>query len=211
MKAGLRMQLTKEELSRGGLEMRAAEQARKKKGKGIVRQAKIIFEGREGTKVAENSDAGRSRGYGFIEYSSHRWALMGLRWLNGHSVGSSIDSREPKREKTRRLIVEFAIENAQVVMRRQENEAKARKLSKARQEKDMGPPSTKKSYSEAGLTATSSNGTQSKKDRFEGNSTPFGTSEVIAKATDNRLAKRQQVIGRKRMLRKNRNRSFGSG
>ena len=86
VKEGRRAQLSKEEEARGGDEMKEAERQRKAKGKGIVRQSKVVFEGREGAKVSEESGAGRSRGYGFVEYSSHRWALMGLRWLNGHSV-----------------------------------------------------------------------------------------------------------------------------
>jgi nucleolar protein 4 len=123
VKSGLRAQLSKEEEARGGEEMRAAEKDRKAKGKGIVRQAKIVFEGQEGTKIPEQSGAGRSRGYGFVEYSSHRWALMGLRWLNGHAVENSSGKKQ-------RLIVEFAIENAQVVQRRKEREEKARLRSK---------------------------------------------------------------------------------
>ncbi|KAH7393651.1 hypothetical protein BKA64DRAFT_676654 [Cadophora sp. MPI-SDFR-AT-0126] len=124
VKAGLRAQLSKEEEARGGEEMREAEKQRKAKGKGIVRQAKIVFEGREGAKVSEESGAGKSRGYGFVEYSSHRWALMGLRWLNGHAVENTATG------KKQRLIVEFAIENAQVVQRRKEKEEKARLRSK---------------------------------------------------------------------------------
>jgi nucleolar protein 4 len=123
VKNGTRAQLSKEEEARGGDEMREAEKQRKAKGKGIVRQSKIVFEGREGTKVSEDSGAGRSRGYGFIEYSSHHWALMGLRWLNGHAVESSTGKKQ-------RLIVEFAIENAQVISRRKEREEKARIRSK---------------------------------------------------------------------------------
>ena len=123
VKSGLRAQLSKEEEARGDDEMREAEKQRKAKGKGIVRQAKIVFEGREGSKISEDSGAGRSRGYGFVEYSSHRWALMGLRWLNGHALKSSAG-------KNQRLIVEFAIENAQVVQRRKEKEEKARIRSK---------------------------------------------------------------------------------
>merc|ERR1711977_180679 len=115
---------SKDEEARGGDEMREAEKQRKAKGKGIVRQAKIVFEGREGAKVSEESGAGKSRGYGFVEYSSHRWALMGLRWLNGHAEENTATG------KKQRLIVEFAIENAQVVQRRKEKEEKARLRSK---------------------------------------------------------------------------------
>lgn len=142
VKAGLRKPLSKEELSRGGLELRDTEKERKAKGKGIVRQAKIVFEGREGNKVSEDSGAGRSRGYGFIEYTSHRWSLMGLRWLNGYIAGNSskdsgltVDNSRGIGEKGKRLIVEFAIENAQVVGRRLEKEIKARERSKLISEK----------------------------------------------------------------------------
>ncbi|PBP24824.1 RNA recognition domain-containing protein-containing protein [Diplocarpon rosae] len=141
VKSGLRQQLSKEEEARGGSEMRDAEKQRKAKGKGVVRQAKIVFEGREGAKVSEGSGAGKSRGYGFVEYSSHRWALMGLRWLNGHAVQNE-DSG-----KKQRLIVEFAIENAQVVQRRKEKEEKARLRSKEvleLREKGEAPPKEKK-------------------------------------------------------------------
>lgn len=142
VKAGLRKPLSKEELSRGGPELRDIEKERKAKGKGIVRQAKIVFEGREGRKVSEDSGAGRSRGYGFIEYTSHRWSLMGLRWLNGYVAGNSskdsgltVGNSGGIGEKGKRLIVEFAIENAQVVGRRLEKEIKARERSKLISEK----------------------------------------------------------------------------
>ena len=205
VKAGLRKQLTKEELSRGGDEMREAEKARKSKGKGIVKQAKIVFEGREGTKVAEDSGAGRSRGYGFIEYSSHRWALMGLRWLNAHAVESFKEfSMEMNRERRKRLIVEFAIENAQVVMRRREKEAKARETSRTVQEKrEKGElPEKSRDWNKGQLMAKTRKGMKRKQDRFR-NPAAFDKMEAKAETEENRLAKRQQIIGRKRMLRRN--------
>jgi nucleolar protein 4 len=57
---------------------------------------------------------------------------MGLRWLNGHAIdyeavelrkGNKVD----KSERKRRPIVEFALENANVVRRRKDRESKARK------------------------------------------------------------------------------------
>ncbi|KAK1537245.1 RNA recognition domain-containing protein [Colletotrichum costaricense] len=114
VKEGRRQPLSKEEKVRSAKEDKEAEHDRKLKRKGIVRQAKIEFESREGTKVPEAS-GGKSRGYGFIEYSSHRWALMGLRFLNGYQM-------ENEHGKKQRLIVEFAIENASVVARRKANE-----------------------------------------------------------------------------------------
>ncbi|KAH6671597.1 nucleolar protein [Plectosphaerella plurivora] len=116
VKEGLRQPLSKEEKARANKEAKEAEHNRKLKGKGIVRQAKIEFESRDGGKVAETT-GGKSRGYGFIEYSSHRWALMGLRWLNGHLM-------ENEEGRKQRLIAEFAIENAQVVSRRKAIEVK---------------------------------------------------------------------------------------
>ncbi|KAI4150028.1 MAG: hypothetical protein LQ340_004305 [Diploschistes diacapsis] len=136
VKEGRRQRLSKEELSRGSDVMKAVEHERKAKGRGIVKQAHIVFEGREGKKVGENTGAGRSRGYGFVEYYTHRCALMGLRWLNGSQVAKtaarSTDSGTSARmgaEKNKRLIVEFAIENAQVVARREAREGKAQRHS----------------------------------------------------------------------------------
>ncbi|KAK3296213.1 uncharacterized protein B0H64DRAFT_461214 [Chaetomium fimeti] len=119
VKEGRRLPISREENSRGGDEDREAERRRKEKGKGVVRQAKIVFETTQGSKVDEKTGGGKSRGYGFIEYSSHRWALMGLRYLNGHAMKNEAG-------KTQRLIVEFAIENANVVQRRRQQEEKSR-------------------------------------------------------------------------------------
>ena len=122
VKAGRRAPLTKDELRRSADASAEAEHLRKVQGKGIVRQAKIVLESREGTKVGEKNGGGRSRGYGFVEYATHRNALMGLRWLNGHQVKAGGEGEG----RHKRLIVEFAIENAQVVGRRREREVKAR-------------------------------------------------------------------------------------
>lgn len=212
VKAGLRKQLTKEESSRGGVDMREAEQARKGKGKGIVTQAKVVFEGREGTKVAESSGAGRSRGYGFVEYSSHRWALMGLRWLNAHVVEPSKDSSlGPSRERRKRLIVEFAIENAQVVMRRRENEAKARETSRIVQEKrEAGElPEKRKDWSQGQLMAKTRKGMKKEQTRPGGHPAAANKIEAKVETEASKQAKRQQIIGRKRMLRRNKTKGRG--
>ncbi|EPE06007.1 nucleolar protein [Ophiostoma piceae UAMH 11346] len=120
VKEGLREPLAKEELARGGQQDREAEQLRRAKGKGVVKQAKVVYESERGSKVDEASGGGKSRGYGFIEFHSHRWALTGLRWLNGHAVKSDNGN------KTNRLVVEFAIENANVVARRKMLEERSR-------------------------------------------------------------------------------------
>ena len=212
VKSGLRRKLSKEEISRGGEEMKQAERARKAKGKGIVKQAKIVFEGREGNKVTERSGAGRSRGYGFIEYSSHRWALMGLRWLNGHAMESITAADDPNgKDKTKRLITEFAIENAQVVGRRSEREAKARERSRVITEKVgkgelpnyMSRPLTKDQ-----LMAKTRKGTKrrqlSNPKALLRNPPPGGPKANEATGDSEKLAKKQKIIGRKRMMRRSR-------
>jgi nucleolar protein 4 len=116
VKEGRRQPLSKEELARDTDEIRDADKQRKAKGKGIVRQCKVVYESRDGVKANDEGVGAKSRGYGFVEYTSHRHALMGLRWLNGHQVEGGDEGAKSK--KGGRLIVEFAIENVQVVMRR---------------------------------------------------------------------------------------------
>ena len=216
VKSGLRKQLSKEELSRGGEEMKQAEKARKAKGKGIVKQAKVVFEGRVGSKVTEDSGAGRSRGYGFIEYSSHRWALMGLRWLNGHAVEPVRTADDPKDIQTgRRLITEFAIENAQVVGRRHDRETKARERSRSvseKAEKRGMPNAGSKPLTRDQLMAKTRKGM---KRRRVYNAEPLVQDDVPegSKANEEyrgleKIAKRQQIIGRKRMMRRSRSRTI---
>lgn len=191
LKAGKRTPLSKEELARGGAEDREAEHRRKEKGVGVVKQAKVVFETRDGKKVDESTGAGLSRGYGFIEYSSHRWALMGLRWLNGHALKNEAG-------KTVRLIVEFAIENAQVVSRRKANEVRARtKRAEAQvngeQDKKQGRKDVKGKAGKPGKAAASADAEGSE-----------GEADTPAKKdAKEKLAQRQRIIGRKRMARKN--------
>ncbi|KAI4195124.1 MAG: hypothetical protein LQ348_002503 [Seirophora lacunosa] len=213
VKAGLRQPLSKEELSRAGEVMREAERARKAKGKGIVKQAKVVFEGHEGGKVAESSGAGRSKGYGFVEYTSHRWALMGLRWLNGHAAAAEPNSTSkaaitPERKK--RLIVEFAIENAQVVGRRQERQKQSQDKRKIvepessthrRDAKNLRFSNDNKSSPVAVLAAKRKRAVE----QHSGSSSVAlpddhgGETEAMERA-----AKKQKIIGRKRMARKTR-------
>ena len=213
VKAGIRRPLSKEEVARGGEEMKQADRERKAKGKGIVRQAKIVFEGLEGGKVREDSGGGRSRGYGFIEYTSHRSALMGLRWLNGHPIETRTPNGEEQdndgrrsRDNKKRLIIEFAIENAQVVGRRREREAKARERSRmfsTDSQENVGhySPSLKDARPKRkGGANTGSIQPPTSKPTAE----PIGKMAATAK-----LSKRQQIISRKRKLR--RSKRTGSG
>lgn len=181
VREGKRQALSKEELARGGPEDKEAEARRKEKGKGVVKQSKVVFEMKDGKKVDEATGAGRSRGYGFIEYSSHRWALMGLRWLNGHALQNEAG-------KTVRLIVEFAIENAQVVSRRKANEVRSRnKRTEAQND-----------------AAKAGNGNGKGKDQAKDDKDKTSEEEdnPKKKAALEKLAQRQRIIGRKRMSRK---------
>jgi nucleolar protein 4 len=198
VKNGLRQPLSKEELKRAADSMKAADRLRKQQGKGIVKQAKIVFEGREGAKVEEKSGAGRSRGYGFIEYVSHRAALMGLRWLNGHAVQSG------DAEKSKRLIAEFAIENAQVVTRRADRETRMRVQGprSSRERQPRSQPVRSQDDKVAG-------GKKGKKMRGKGvperqkSEMPKPPPQVVVDGEEkNNLAKRNRIIAKKRSLRK---------
>lgn len=205
VKAGNRQPLSKEELARGGEEMQNAERDRRARAKGVVKQAKIVFEGREGSKVDEKSGAGRSRGYGFIEYYTHRSALMGLRWLNGHAIGYQAHEPEAKgkkmskeviAERKKRLIVEFAIENAVVVARRKEREdtMQKRHIENKKNNEEVAKGGDRKN--DGGKDKKRKRGAQDTKDEA-----PAKEPEMPAEEKD-KLAKRQQIIQKKRMARR---------
>ncbi|EFX00176.1 ribosome biogenesis protein [Grosmannia clavigera kw1407] len=228
VKAGLREPLSREELSRGGQLDREAEQRRRAKGVGVVRQAKVVFESEQGSKVAESGSkngknsktkdgeaapVGRSRGYGFIEYWSHRWALTGLRWLNGHPVKSQDGA------KTNRLIVEFAIENANVVARRKANEERSRNPRPRTEEgveangvdaakgKFTGPGRDRKRDGKDGKDKTKNKAAQAAQStRIHKAADEPKDADLVKPSkkqrTDAKLAMRQQIIGRKRLMRK---------
>ncbi|KAK0723120.1 hypothetical protein B0T26DRAFT_705474 [Lasiosphaeria miniovina] len=191
VKEGRREPISKEENSRGGLPDKEAERRRKAKGKGVVTQAKIVFETAQGSKVDEGAGAGKSRGYGFIEYSSHRWALMGLRYLNGHAVRNEAG-------KTQRLVVEFAIENANVVQRRRQLEEKFKA--------GPGPSAAGAGAGRPGATpAASSAGNKAKPWKKTKGDKPDNSAAVESKAgnkAETKLALRTKIIARKRSLRK---------
>ncbi|KAK7527068.1 uncharacterized protein IWZ02DRAFT_445324 [Phyllosticta citriasiana] len=219
MKEGKRQPLSREELVRDGEEQKEAEKLRKKRGKGVVKQAKIVFEDKQGSKVNENSGAGRSRGYGFIEYYTHRNALMGLRWLNGHEIDyTAIESSKGKKlapedvkERKKRLIVEFAIENAQVVQRRKELEAKMYERSKKKaeqneDEEEEEEAQTKKKGGMGKKGAPKKGGKDSRKRKREGDDESASTKKAKDSAPkDEKLAKQSRIIARKRQLRRARN------
>ncbi|KAB8075610.1 hypothetical protein BDV29DRAFT_171767 [Aspergillus leporis] len=191
--AGLRQPISRDEMQRASEEMKEAEQLRKKKGLGVVRQAKIVFEGRDGGKVAEDSGAGRSRGYGFIEYFTHRHALMGLRWLNCHAVDVPKTGSEDTKDKKKRLIVEFALENANVVRRRKELQDRMRNSKK-------GKPQDEDSKNGESQNKASPN--SKKRKRSESNSEK--EQDGADTEDQNKLAKRNRIIAKKRMQRRSR-------
>ena len=199
VKQGVRQPLSREELRRAAEAMKEADSVRKQKGKGIVRQAKIVFEGREGTKVEEKSGAGRSRGYGFVEYVSHRSALMGLRWLNGHAIKANSG------ERSQRLIVEFAIENAQVVARRSARENPGRRptstgprprMSNERRPTQSKDKAANDNRSKRKRRDDGESGDKSNKEKVS------GEQEVVTVEEKNKIAKRNRVIAKKRSMRK---------
>jgi len=214
VKAGTRQRLSKEELARGGEDMKQSEKDRKTRAKGIVKQAKVVFETHDGGKVSESSGAGRSRGYGFIEYYTHRSALMGLRWLNGHAIGYRTKENKGKKttkeevlDKKKRLIVEFAIENAQVVSRRSERENKARERPSVSNK--GGNSVTEKGANQVGKSGQvrEKQGTRKRKRGLmeEGDLKDQGRhDDGSAAAKDGKLARRQQIIAKKRMIRRTR-------
>ena len=129
-----RQPLSKEELNRSVKhkhDIGEFETDKKKTKKlGVVKQAKVINE------IKGSGEIGRSRGYGFIEFRDHKTALMGLRWLNAHEVTipevlEGMTDEEKKLAELeglakRKLIAEFAVENAEVVKRRREKTYQAR-------------------------------------------------------------------------------------
>jgi nucleolar protein 4 len=219
VKSGKRQKLNREETIRGGQEMLVAEKMRKKKGKGIVKQAKVVFETPAGSKVAEDTGAGRSRGYGFIEYYTHRNALMALRWLNGHAVDYKVKGEMPKskkkaqealEDKRKRLIVEFAIENANVVSRRSDREEKSRDPPKAKadgdDEVDAEPGATGKKRKRDSSAASGARQQPGKgKDKGSDKKTHSSGAEQDANAAGadkGKLAQRTRIIAKKRQARK---------
>ncbi|KAI7321937.1 hypothetical protein KC315_g8975, partial [Hortaea werneckii] len=137
-----------------------------------------------------------------------------------NAKGNKELSREEIQDRKKRLIVEFAIENAQVVMRRGEREAKARERSRAVQE-GRAP-----SFKGDAAKRDAAKNQKFKRDRKEGKSGPLkrkrGSDDAVQgkkpgkkpsggdadkpsagkKEVDEKLAKRNQIIGRKRAMRK---------
>lgn len=212
VKEGHRQPLSKEEVSRSVKskhenEEKADDEEEKKKKKnkqqGVVRQAKIIME------VKGTGEAGRSRGYGFIEFRDHKAALMGLRWLNAHEVTvpeilEGLDEDEKKIAATegmnkRKLIVEFAIENAQVVKRRRDKVMVARHQKRPREDEDEEDERSNKKQRKG--KGPSRKGNMNK----GGDKKPKEAKPVEVKSKPGISDNVKHIIGRKRKLRKGKN------
>lgn len=182
------------------------EKKKKTKHTGVVKQAKVIME------VKGTGETGRSRGYGFLEFRDHKSALMGLRWLNAHEVTAEevvagLDEEEKKLVSLegltrRRLIVEFAIENAQVVKRRKDrvfisrNNKRKRDEAEANGEKDEDAQVSKKQKKNKGKKGNMNKGPKppkAEKEEKKDNNKSGLSAEV------------KQIIGKKRKNRKGKN------
>lgn len=136
VKDGRRQPLSKEELMRSIHHQDTLDENLKDKKHGVVRQAKIIME------LKGSGSAGRSRGYGFLEMRNHKAALMALRWLNAHAVtkeeiGVSTEQSDEEDFRKRRLVVEFAIENAQVIKRQREKQIRQKEASRVAKQRAL--------------------------------------------------------------------------
>lgn len=200
VKEDKRHPLSKEEIDRSTKHKKDAEelQVSKKKSKnaGVVRQAKVIKE------VKGAGEAGRSRGYGFIEYRDHKSALMGLRWLNAHEVsveeileGMSEEEKalaDLDANKKRRLIVEFAIENAKVIKRRKERVLVSRMNNKRNNEevddeadgKDA-PPAKRQKHALSSSKKPFKKGSKDNKDNKGSKGNKVSKSNKSSKSSDN--------------------------
>lgn len=198
VREGRRQPLSKEENSRDGKDAKEKEKQRKLKGKGIVRQAKVVFESMQGSKVPEKSGAGKSRGYGFIEYTNHHWALMGLRYLNGLQL-------EGDNGKKQRLIVEFAIENASVVQRRRLTEERSSQAAQQRATNDavaVAEPKTADTAEASKPLSKRQQRKQAKKAAKAGGKKTTDERTDDAEVADPKAEMQQRLIARKRLMRK---------
>ena len=212
VKEGRRQPLSKEEIARGGEEEREAEHQRKLKNKGVVKQVKLVYETKDGSKASVEEGA-KSRGYGFIEFWSHRCALMGLRYMNGYQL-------QDDRGKKQRLIVEFSIENAQVVNRRKALEAKSRDKTQPPHEKNtttkshkaggkgaFGPDSNKNSQRREGKGPRGADRRKGK--HGDGEERTKGGQSKEERNQERKDDVKQQLIARRRMMKKKKAKSRG--
>jgi nucleolar protein 4 len=122
--------------------------------------------------------------------------------------GSKAAQQEALQDKKKRLIVEFAIENAQVVHRRNDREEKARERSKSVQQRReageiVASERTLENKGKANMKVRKRK--RAKDEAKSAKKTKTEAREEEAKMTENeKTAKRNMIIGRKRQMRRNR-------
>ena len=126
---------------------------------------------------------------------------MGLRWLNGHAV-------KTEDGKSQRLIVEFAIENAQIVARRKELQAKTGAFQPGGNRNNNTGNRDERNNSRfppRGKDFSVSKGKwqgQDGKGRGRNDSRPKDAVKAASRDSANKEALQQKIIARKRMTRK---------
>lgn len=121
--------------------------------KAWVQQAKII---KEIDRIDPITKKPKSKGYGFVEFTSHADALACLRYLNNNPNAFALPSNEAPNAK--RPIVEFAIENRLVLKKRVDrngsgDNSKTKAKDKKRKREDGDVPKPAKKLSPAPNTA----------------------------------------------------------
>lgn len=92
-----------------------------------VLSARLVLEAEKGVEKGAKKAAGRSKGYGFIEFSEHKHAMRALRGTNNNPEVSG---------KEKRPIVEFSIENVHKVkqLREKQQRRAAERLERSTQQ-----------------------------------------------------------------------------
>lgn len=198
-----RQPLSKEEVIRSNKDKNSFGAVKSKHG--VVRQSKIIMEQKG------SGSLGRSRGYGFLEFRDHKAALMGLRWLNAHAVSTEETlegaTEEEKKNadmsdyKKRRLVVEFAIENAQVVKRRRDMIMRSKSTGSKRKHGEDGDDDNDEEEEEVKDSKDKKTKKKGKKGNMQKGNTQKGAKAKESKPEDPEAATRH-VIGKKRKMRK---------
>jgi RNA recognition motif-containing protein len=102
-------------------------------GQPVLQQVKLL----RSTDRLDAAGAGKSKRYGFVEFSHHEHALLALRALNNNPAAFA--NAEIKSGKTARPFVEFALEDARKLLIRQQKMAalKKRKELKEKQQAEL--------------------------------------------------------------------------
>lgn len=148
------------------------EMAEKKQSPGpgrkvVVTQAKII---KETDRLDAVTKKPKSKGYGFIEFTSHADALACLRVLNNQrnifTSTASATSSQASSAKSKRVVVEFAVENQLVLKKRMSRNSDAKGTSgKVKSSKAAKSSDRKEKKRKASETTESEEGLSKKKQK----------------------------------------------